>query len=184
MVQIKTDSPFVFAAYTKQLRRFHEAKNRPDNAQRVGAEFKPICLADWFSDRLADWSSILPNGHAYPHVFRKTSLQYARSGEDVNRQVAKDARVSESVMMTNYVKETDEQLRQASNRTFNRLLASLPAELAIRYGHEDDSPNDLESQLKVAMTAKDWPKVAELSALLVAKNGQEVHASNERNGSL
>ena len=46
-----------------------------------------------------------------------------------------DARVGESVLMTSYVKETDEQLRQASNRTFARLLASLPVDLARRCGH-------------------------------------------------
>jgi len=91
----RTDSPFVFAAYTDQLRRFHKTSKRPGNANRVRTVFKPACLADWLSDRLGDWSATLAKGHAYPHVFRKTGLQYARSGEDANRQVAKDARVSE-----------------------------------------------------------------------------------------
>lgn len=166
LVQTQTDSPFVFAAYNDQLRGFHEQSSRPDNARRVGETFKPICLADWLSDRLDDWSAFLPNGHAYPHVFRKTSLQYARSGEDINRQVANDARVSESVMMTNYVKETDVQLRQASNRTFNRILASLPAEVARRYGHVADSMNEVEDKLRAAIAAKDWSRVTELSACL------------------
>ena len=35
-------------------------------------------------------------------------------------------------MMTSYVKETDEQLRQASNRTFARILASLPEKVTSR----------------------------------------------------
>lgn len=165
----RINSPFVFAAYTDQLRRFHQRSKRPFNARRVAAEFKPVCLADWLSNRLADWSATLPNGHAYPHVFRKTGLQYARSGEDVNRLVATDARVSESVMMTNYVKETDENLRQASNRTFNRLLASLAPEVARRYGHDEDRPNEIEGHLQAALAAKDWPKVVELSARLAGE---------------
>jgi integrase len=169
LLALKTDSPFVFAAYNDQLRHFHEEKGRPDNARRVAAEYKPVCLADWFSDRLEDWSAALPKGHAYPHVFRKTGLQYARSGEDINRQVAADARVSESVMMTNYVKETDEQLRQASNRTFARLVASLPAEVARRYGHAEIGDEDLEQLLRAAIAAKDWLRVTGLSARLAGQ---------------
>jgi hypothetical protein len=160
---IKTNSPYVFAAYNDQLRRCHERKGRPEIAGRVMSDFKPICLGDWFSERLADWSASLAKGHAYPHVFRKTSLQYARIGEDINRQVANDARVGESVMMTSYVKETDEELRQASNRTFGRILASLPPEVAHRNGHTEASSSKLEQQLQAAMAAKNWPQVARLS---------------------
>ena len=38
-------------------------------------------------------------------------MQHARRGEDISRQIADDATVSESVLMTNYVKETDEESR-------------------------------------------------------------------------
>jgi hypothetical protein len=62
-------------------------------------------------------------------------LQYARVGEDVNRQVAGDARRSESAMMVSYVRETDEEMWQRSNRTYRRLLASLSAEVRRRYGY-------------------------------------------------
>jgi len=72
-------------------------------------------------------------------------------------------------MMTNYVKETDEQLRRASNRTFRRLLASLPSEVAQRYGHEENRMEDLEAQLREVIAAKDWPKVADLSTRLAAE---------------
>ncbi len=65
------------------------------------------CQGDWFADRMDDWSATLATGRAHVHVFRKTSLQYVRSGEDVNRQVANDARVSESVLMTSYVSVKD-----------------------------------------------------------------------------
>jgi hypothetical protein len=162
---IRTDSDYVFAAYNDELRRHHEHTGRPDNARRVGTEFKPLCLGDWFADRMDDWSASLPKGHAHTHVFRKTGLQYVRSGEDLNRQVAMDARVSESVLMTSYIKETDEQLRQASNRTFMRLLAGLPIPLARRCGHVDQQAG-LEEQLRQATEAKDWQKVAALGTQL------------------
>jgi hypothetical protein len=59
-----------------------------------------------------DWSKSNLKGPAFVHIFRKTTLQHARRGEDIARQIARDAMVSESVLMTNYVKETDEEMRQ------------------------------------------------------------------------
>jgi hypothetical protein len=162
---IRTENDYVFAAHNEQLRRYHERKGRSDNAQRVGAVFKPLCLGDWFADRIDDWSAALPKGRASTHVFRKTSLQYVRSGEDINRQVASDVRVGESVMMTSYVRETDEQLRQASNRTFSRILASLPVELAHRCGHPE-LINDMEERLRRAIQVQDWQLAAKLTAKL------------------
>jgi len=165
---IRSDNDYVFAAYNQQLRKHHEDKGRNDTAGRVASEFKPLCLGDWFADRINDWSSTLTKGHAHTHVFRKTSLQYVRSGEDVNRQVASDARVSESVPMTSYVKETDEQLRQASNRTFTRILASLPASLARRCGHVD-AGGDVEERLRQAVETKDWKLAKSLAAQLARR---------------
>ena len=52
----------------------------------------------------------------------------------IARQIASDLRVSESVLMPNYVKETDDEMRQRSNRTYRRNLASLSSEVATRYG--------------------------------------------------
>jgi phosphodiesterase/alkaline phosphatase D-like protein len=156
----------VLAAYSEQLRQFYEGSLRPGRAKMVRGEYDPVCLGDWFHDRLVSWSRSLPKGRATPHIFRKTSLQYARKGEDINRQVAADAKVSESVLMTSYVKETDEEMRQASNRTFHRILAGLPPEVARRYGHVEKTASDLEGQLKIAAAAKDWTRVAQLSAEL------------------
>jgi hypothetical protein len=65
----------------------------------------------------------------------KTGLQHDRRGEGINREVAADARVGGSVLMTSSVKETDEELRARSNRTYRRILASLTGEVARRYGH-------------------------------------------------
>jgi integrase len=169
LLAIRASSSFVFAAYNEQLRQFHERLGRPNTAARVGHEFDPKCLGDWFADRMDDWSAALPTGHAHIHVLRKTTLQYARIGEDVNRQVAADARVGESVMMTSYVKETDEQLRQASNRTFARILASLPTDLARRCGHVEKPVDGLEERLRRAIEARDWSLAADLTARLACR---------------
>lgn len=173
---IRTDSLYVFGAYNGQLRRFHEKSTRPGTAKAVSAEFNPVCLGDWFHERLTDWSKSLAKGHAYTHVFRKTALQYARSGEDARCKVAKDARVSEDVMMTYYVEETDPELREASNRTFNRLVASLPRHVAEMYGYAVMKPDvaGIEKKLAAAIADKNWPLVAELSALLARKPGHEI----------
>jgi hypothetical protein len=73
--------------------------------------------------------------------------------------------------MTNYVKETDEEMRQRSNRTFQRILASLSPEVARRYGHLEAQPSTLEEQLQTAAELKNWTLVAELSSRL-AKSGR------------
>jgi len=71
-------------------------------------------------------------------------------------------------MMTHYVEETDPEMREASNRTYRRILASLPSEVARRYGygHEEPPQGSEEQQLQQAIAARDWQRVAELSALL------------------
>ena len=77
--------------------------------------------------------------------------------------VAQD-RVGESVMMTNYVKETDEEMRQRSNRTFQRILASLSSEVALRYGHIEVNTSDLARRLQAATEAQNWSLVAAIAS--------------------
>jgi integrase len=166
LTSLRTASPYLFAAYPDQLRRFYEGRNEPGKARKVLAEFDPANLANWFYKKIVGWSRSLPKGHATTHIFRKTSLQYARSGEDINRAVANDARVGEAVMMTNYVEETDEEMRARSNRTFNRLAVALPPVVARRFGHTEVCPSDLERRLQSALATKDWSAVQELSAML------------------
>ena len=166
----RTKSPFVFAAYNEQLRHFRAHEG--NLIAGLAAEFSPKSFGQWFYNRVVEWSKASAKGHAYVHVFRKTTLQHARRGEDINRQVAADARVSESVMMTNYVKESDEEMRQRSNRTYRRIIASLPAEVAVRYGHVRDARSELEERVRAAMDAKDWSLASELAARL-AQNGQQ-----------
>ena len=171
--KLRTNSPFVFAAYNQQARLFHLRRNRPTDANLVTEDFCPNNLGRWFERRLTHWSKSLPKGRASIHVFRKTSLQYARRGEDVNNQVAQDARVGTAVMMRHYVKEDDPERRNASNRTFYRIAASLAPETAKRYGHliAQSSRVELEKALKDAAAAKDWLKVSQLSTELSNRAG-------------
>ena len=170
--QLRTASPFVFAAYTDQLRQFHADSGKSYVAKLVSRKFDPELLGDWFHRRIVEWSKSLPKGHATTHVFRKTTLQLARRGEDVNRAVAQDARLSEGVMMTNYVMELDDEFRQRSNRTYHRILAAIPLEVANRYGYSPTAQDRLEEQIRAAVAAKDWDKAAELSQQLRAGKKQ------------
>ena len=167
ILAIKTGAPYVFAAYSEELRTHHLTCIRPGTANSVGKTFSPSALADWFQDKIGEWSDTGGKSHATPHVFRKTALQHARRGEDLNRQVAQDARLSESVMMGHYVDEDDEQLRQASNRTFVRILASLSLEVAARYGHDVNTDRSLlVAKLRQATEAQDWELVRRLAIQL------------------
>jgi integrase len=166
-------SPHVFAAYNAQLRAFYESGERPAFAKVVGETFDPPRLGDWFYERVKGWAKGLPNGDAYIHVFRKTTLQYARAGEDANRRVAEDARVSEAVLLGHYVTEQDEQLRAKSNRTFERVAAALPPEVAVRYGHAVAPADPLEERFRAAADAQDW----ETAAVLAAELGRRQRAS-------
>jgi integrase len=163
LIQVRTESPYVFAAYGDQLRGHYLRAQRNREARLVLNEFKPVNLADWFHQQIVAWSKGHALGHATVHIFRKTSLQYARSGEDVNRDIATDARLSEGVMMTNYVKETDVQMRQRSNRMFRRILAGLEPAVARRYGYDQEKVT-LRDQIRQAAAAEDWDTVASLTA--------------------
>jgi len=162
LLAYRTDSPFVFAEYNEQIRRRHADK--PGTVKKITEEFDPKNFGRWFYERIKEWSKSSPKGRAFVHIFRKTTLQHARRGEDINRQVAADARVGESVMMTNYVKETDEEMRQRSNRTFQRILASLSSEVALRYGHIEVNTSDLARRLQAATEAQNWPLVAAIAS--------------------
>lgn len=164
LLYFRTTSPFVFAAYNNQLRHFHAGN--PNWLRNIRPEFSPREYARWIYQRVKEWSITNPKGPAFVHVFRKTTLQYARQGEDINQQIARDTRVSESVLMTNYVKETDEEMRQRSNRTYRRISASLPTEVARRYGHVEEIGSELENRLRIALSMKNWPLVSQIAAQL------------------
>lgn len=164
-----TEDTFVFAAYNEQLRHFHRTSDSPWRGNRINGVFVPENLGDWFYRQIRDWSDSLPNGAACVHVFRKTSLQYARCGEDLNRQIAADARLGEDVMMTNYVKESDPEMREKSNRTFRRIRASLTTEVANRYGYALSEVEVLRERHQCAVQAGDWELAARLAAEIAMK---------------
>ncbi|HTU20215.1 MAG TPA: hypothetical protein VMG10_19275 [Gemmataceae bacterium] len=168
LMAIQREEPFVFAAYNDQLREFYEKRQMPWKTQMVGVEFKPENLGDWFHERLIEWSRMLPKGRATTHVFRKTSLQYALSGESVSKRVAEDARVSEGVLLRHYAKVTDPARREQSNRNFARIVTSLDADVAAGYGHAPADTTELEARLRIATETKDWALAAELIAELTA----------------
>ena len=179
LLGMRTGSPYVFAAFSEQLRGFHDRNGRQRMVRNV-AEFDPVNLGNWFYRKVVRWSRSLPKGRASTHIFRKTSLQLARSGEDLNRQVAADARLTESVLTAHYVQETDEQLRHKSNRTYRRILASLPVEVARRLGHVEAEGASLEDRLQAAIVAKDWALVADLSARLAERNPAGLSRAGKR----
>ena len=73
-------------------------------------------------------------------------------------------------MMRHYVTERDEELRQASNRTYARILASLPPEIATRYGYPpENGTDDLEARLAAATHAQDWNLVTDLARQLAQR---------------
>jgi integrase len=164
MLTFKTSSPYVFAAYNDQIRQNFQRRGMALFAANVGKEYAPESFGNWLQSRIPEWAKATGRPHATPHVFRKTALQHARRGEDLNRLVAQDAKVTTSVMMRHYVSEHEEELRHASNRTYARILASLPTEVATRYGYQPvNGTADLEARLDAALKAKDWPLVADLA---------------------
>lgn len=172
LMLLRGDSPYVFAAYNEQLRIFHRESSRSERAAMVGKEFKPTCLGDWFYDRLAEWSASSSNGHAHPHVYRKTSLQLCWDGEDRKAQTIRDTCVGEGVLRSHYLQRTDRERHQESNRNFKRIIAGLPDEVARRYGHIESSCSDLQKKLEKAIAANDWSTVSNLSADLACRNGE------------
>lgn len=163
LIQIKSDSPYVFAAYNEQLRRHYSNSNNTVAANHVGERYHPTAFADWFHDKLAEWSRTAPNGHATQHAFRKTGLQLAYRGGIADAKIASDASITQAVMLDHYVDDTEEELSLKSNRTFERLVGSLPLKVAKRYGYvpeqEGAGVNDL---LTAAIERQDWQGAREL----------------------
>jgi integrase len=164
LMKMRNASAFVFAAYTEQLQQHY--RENPNVYQNIRFEYKPANFEHWLYRRVKEWAATNPKGDAYVHIFRKTGLQHAREGADINREVAADASVSTSVLTTHYITQSEAQLRAGSNRTFRRILASLPTEVAYRYGYEEAATPGLEEQLQAAVATKNWSLVREVSGNL------------------
>lgn len=168
---LRTSSSFVFSCFPEQLRAFYNQRDGRA-AARVRADFAPYNLGEWVYRRIKDWSATLPNGTAYLHVFRKTSLQYALSAEHLQQSVAGDASVSAAVMMQSYARVADEELRQKSNRTFQRIRRSLSVEVSGRYGWELKKSDQILERLDQARQKGDWQAVARLAQELAGQAAQ------------
>ncbi len=164
LAEVRTDRPYVFAAYTDQLREHYRRTPHPLTAKIVGSEFDPELLYRWFHAKIRKWAEVTGRERASHHAFRKTALQTASRGDDRNVQVAQDAKITEAVMLLrHYVDETDDEFRQASNRTYARLLAGLNPKVAERYGYRaEEEGASLEDRLAAAVNAKDSPLAKEL----------------------
>jgi integrase len=163
LIAHRAEDRYVFSGYSEQIRRLHA--NNAGCLKKIRDQFTPDNFGRWFYERVKEWSTTLPGGKAYVHLFRKTGLQFAHDGEeeDVSQKVASDAGVSHTVLLNHYVVP---KLWRQSSRTYRRLLASLPAEVARRYGYEEGPREQLERELGAARTEGRWSRVAELAALL------------------
>lgn len=117
LLSFRKPSPFVFAKLNGQIREFHLTKGRK-SAARKAKEFDVYNAGTWFYERFHTWSG----GAVCVHMLRKNVLQ--------------DARVSEGVMMTQYVNEEDLQYQSASNAMFQQFCLSMTPEVARAFGHE------------------------------------------------
>ncbi len=170
LAQRQSDSPFVFAAYTDQIRRLHAGN--PGCLKKVCDDFTAKNFGRWLYERVKDWAATQAKDDAYLHVFRKTGLQFAHDGEEeeASRKVADDTGVSERVLLGHYVKP---KLWRKSNRTYRRLIASLPADVARCYGYVEDERIRLERELLLASEAGNWSLVAELAAKLKQRDARD-----------
>jgi hypothetical protein len=64
------------------------------------------------------------------------------------------------------------EMREKSNRTFQRIAASLPPHVAHRYGHQTRTERSIEGQLKEAVESQNWDLVRTLSAKLAERDRQ------------
>lgn len=104
MEAYRTESPFVFAAYTDQIRQVHG--DNPGCLKKICQEFNPRNFGRWIYEPMKDWAATQPKGDAFVHVSRKTGLHLAHDGEEeeASQKVAADGGVSESVLLGHYVK--------------------------------------------------------------------------------
>lgn len=62
--------------------------------------------------------------------------------------------------------EDDEELRHRSNRTYRRILGSLPMDVACRYGYQEKPSDRLIEKLDLARSQEQWNEVVELADAL------------------
>ena len=78
-----------------------------------------------------------------------------------------------STTLDHYVDDTHEELLLKSNRTFDRIVSSLPVRVAERYGYSPEEEGvGIEEVLKAAIERQDWDGARQLLDRL-RRNGQE-----------
>lgn len=164
------DSSYVFAAYSDQVRMHHATSARPNRASKIRDDFVPKNFGEWLYHRISEWSQSQPDGTACLHAYRKTGLQFAVDGDVTNKRVAADARVNVGVMTTHYTNEQEKQLREKSNRTFDRIARGLPEEVLIRYGYTPQTVDPLQLALAEAVQKQDWLEARRISDLLCRRD--------------
>ena len=167
LMALRTPSPFVFAKWSEQLRDHHMAQGRDDIAGKIRS-YSPENAGRWFYERMSTWSE----GKGTVHMLRKTAMRFARTGEDLQETVARDASITTAVMSGNYVPEEDAMMRAKANRMFRRIRDGLGLEVAKAFGCEASPTESLEQRLRTAALAKDWELVGRLSAEL-ARQGRQ-----------
>lgn len=160
---LRCPNDFVFGDFPRQLIHHYRRQKNLRAAMQVREDFDPYNVGDWMYRQVVKWSEIQGKGDAYLHVFRKTGLQFALSGEHIRQNVADDARVTSAVMAASYAQEFNEELRLKSNRTFGRILSSLPTDVAALYGYEETPRDRLAEQLNQAGARGDWKEVSRLA---------------------
>ena len=99
-------------------------------------------------------------------------MQLAYRGGLADTMIATDASITESVMHGHYVDEMDKKLLLKSNRTFDRIVSSLPAEVEERYGSlPGQEGTGLDALVKAAIDRQDWDGATELITRISEKNG-------------
>ena len=78
LLKVRTDSPYVFAAYNEQLKRHYRQCPNPHTAKTIGPRFDPELLYRWFHIKMRKWAEETGRERASHHAFRKTALQTAR----------------------------------------------------------------------------------------------------------
>ena len=127
--------------------------------------------------QIVKWAKESGYEHAYLHTFRKTTLQYAFTGEHAQQIVAHDASVTPGVMMGNYASAGDEVLRSRSNATYGRINRMFNSDAAIRFGVDVGRIAQLHEQLEMARSQSDWGRVITIAQELNELETQQESAS-------
>jgi hypothetical protein len=73
-------------------------------------------------------------------------------------------------MLAHYVSAEDAEMKAKADRMYRRICEGLTAEVAEAFGHQASGTEDLERQLRDAVSVKDWDRARRLSGQLAKQN--------------